>query len=210
MENKMDKNWVIHPEVQINEKQFMPGDFVIIGEYLPVSSDDICPPTYIGKKPVIRSHTVIYAGNIIGDYFQTGHGVLIRENNRIGSHVSIGSHSNIEHDVQIGNHVRIHSNVFIPEYSILDDDCWVGPGVIFANAKYPRSKNVKNELIGPRIKTGAIIGAGAIIMPGITIGERALVGAGSVVTKDVLDGVVVVGNPARIVKKILDLSAYTD
>lgn len=164
--------------------------------------------TRIGPGAFIRSHTVIYAGNVIGANFQTGHGAMIREFNQIGDNVSVGTHSVIEHHVQIGSGVRIHSNVFIPEFSILEDGAWVGPNVVFTNALYPLSPNVKANLKGPHLLPGAKIGANATLLPGIVVGRNALVGAGSTVVNDVPDGKVVVGNPARIIRDVSELSAY--
>ena len=164
--------------------------------------------TRFGARAVIRSHTVIYAGNVIGDDFQTGHGALVREENEIGNNVSIGSHTIVEHHVKIGNNVRLHSNVFVPEFSILEDDCWLGPNVVVTNARYPRSKTVKEQLHGAHIKRGAKIGANATLLPGVVIGENALVGAGAVVTHDVPDGAVVAGNPARVIKNVRDILEY--
>src|SRR5262245_45430596 len=161
--------------------------------------------TVLGAEAHVRSHTVIYAGNIIGHGFQTGNKVNIRELNRIGDHVSVGTLSVIEHHVEIGHNVRIHSQAFIPEFSVLEDDAWIGPHVVLTNAKYPLSPGVKESLQGPRIKRGAKIGANATILPGVVIGANALVGAGSVVVKDVPDGVVVAGNPARIIRQISEL-----
>jgi acetyltransferase-like isoleucine patch superfamily enzyme len=161
--------------------------------------------TVIGEKAHIRSHTVIYASNRIGKNFQTGNKVNIRELNEIGDNVSIGTLSVVEHHVNIGNNVRIHSQVFIPEHSVLEDGAWLGPNVVLTNAKYPLSPGVKDSLKGPVIRKGAKIGANATILPGVVIGENALVGAGSVVVHDVPDGAVVVGNPARIIKYISDL-----
>lgn len=154
-------------------------------------------PTSIGASARIRSHTVIYCGNEIGDHFQTGHGALVRECNRIGHHVSIGSHTIVEHHVTIGQHVRLHSNVFVPEYSTLEDGCWLGPHVVLTNAKYPQSPNCKHELVGAHIEAGAVIGANATLLPGVRIGAGAIIGAGAVVTKDVPPNAVMVGNPAR-------------
>jgi len=161
--------------------------------------------TVIGSGAHIRSHTVVYAGNKIGNNFQTGNKVNIRELNEIGDNVSIGTLSVIEHHVVIGSNVRIHSQVFVPEYSILEDGAWLGPNVVLTNAKYPLSPGVKDNLKGPIIKKGAKIGANATILPGIVIGENALVGAGSVVVRDVPDGAVVAGNPARFIKYLSDL-----
>ena len=183
------------------------GDFVIIGEP-PRGKQAGELETRIGARALIRSHTVIYAGNRIGDDFQTGHGVLVREENEIGNHVSIGSHSVVEHHVKIGNGVRLHSNVFVPEFSILEDGCWLGPNVVVTNARYPEARHVKEQLIGAHIKRGAKIGANATLLPGVVIGENALIGAGAVVTRDVPDGAVVVGNPARVIKNVRDIEDY--
>ncbi len=180
------------------------GPYVLIGVPIKgMQAGDL--PTFIKKDAVLRSHTVIYAGNQIGCRFQTGHGALIREENIIGDDVSIGSHSVVEHHVHIGHGVRIHSQTFIPEYSVLESHCFIGPNVVFTNAKYPRSPDVKNHLKGPIIKEGAKIGANSTLLPGVEIGARALVGAGSVVTKSGPAGAVVIGNPARVVKHITDL-----
>jgi acetyltransferase-like isoleucine patch superfamily enzyme len=151
---------------------------------------------------------VIYAGNRIGARFQTGHSVLIRELNEIGDDVSVGSHSIVEHHVRIGNRVRIHSNVFIPEFSILEDDAWIGPNVVVTNALYPGSPSAKSDLRGAHVMRKARVGANATLLPGVTIGRDALIGAGAVVVRDVPDGKVVVGNPARIIKDLRELAAY--
>jgi acetyltransferase-like isoleucine patch superfamily enzyme len=161
--------------------------------------------TILGSEAHLRSHTVIYAGNVIGNGFQTGNKVNIRESNRIGNHVSVGTLSVIEHHVDIGNNVRIHSQAFIPEFSVLEDDVWIGPNVVLTNAKYPLSRGVKESLQGPRIKRGAKIGANTTILPGVIIGEDVLVGAGAVVVKNVPAGMVVVGNPARVIRQLSDL-----
>lgn len=183
------------------------GAFVVVGEP-PRGRSAGELPTVIGANAIIRSHSVIYAGNAIGADFQTGHGVMVRELNEIADDVSIGSHSIVEHHVKIGARVRIHSNVFIPEYSILEEDAWVGPCVVFTNALYPMSQNAKKTLRGPRLLVGAKIGANATLLPGVVVGRNALVGAGAVVVHDVPDGVVVVGSPARVIKKVVDISAY--
>jgi acetyltransferase-like isoleucine patch superfamily enzyme len=179
-------------------------DFCIVG-VPPRGAGDGELPTTIGDGAVIRSHTVIYAGNVIGRNFQTGNKVNIRELNEIGDDVSIGTLSVVEHHVRIGNHVRIHTQAFVPEFSVLEDGCWLGPNVVLTNAKYPLSPGVKDQLAGPVIQRGAKIGANATILPGVVVGEDALVGAGSVVVRDVPAGAVVAGNPARVIGQIADL-----
>jgi acetyltransferase-like isoleucine patch superfamily enzyme len=164
--------------------------------------------TVIGKRAKIRSNTIIYAGNSIGDDFQTGHAVLIRENNIIGNNVSIGSQSIIEHSVRIEDNARCHSGVFVPEFSHLKKGSWLGPRVVLTNASYPKSKNAKQNLKGCTVEENAKIGANSTLLPGVSIGANSLVGAGSVVTKSVAEGVVVAGNPARQIKKIADIPEY--
>ncbi len=161
--------------------------------------------TVLGSEAHVRSHTVIYAGNVIVNSFQTGNKVNIRELNRIGNNVSVGSLSVIEHHIEIRNNVRIHSQAFIPEFSVLEDDSWLGPNVVLTNAKYPLSRGGKESLKGPRIKRGAKIGANATILPGVVVGENALVGAGAVGVKDVPAGTVAAGNPARFIRQLSDL-----
>lgn len=179
-------------------------DFCIIG-VPPKGAKDGELETIIGDNSVIRSHTVIYAGNKIGKNFQTGNKANIRELNEIADNVSVGTLSVVEHHVKIEEGVRIHTQVFIPEFSILKKNSWVGPNVVFTNAPYPKSKNVKDELVGPTLHENAIVGANSTLLPGVHIGKDAIVGAGSVVTKNVAEGDVVAGNPAKFIKKKSEL-----
>lgn len=179
-------------------------DFCIIG-VPPRGVEDGELETIIGDDSVIRSHTVIYAGNKIGKKFQTGNKANIRELNDIADNVSIGTLSVVEHHVKLEEGVRIHTQVFIPEFSILKKNSWVGPNVVFTNAPYPKSKNVKDELVGPTLEENAIVGANSTLLPGVVIGKDAMIGAGSVVTKNVEAGHVVAGNPAKFLKKKSDL-----
>src|SRR5712692_10424931 len=197
--------YVIHPNVHLG-KDHQIGEYVIIG-VAPAGAKSGDLETNIGQLAIIRSHTIIYAGNRIGANFQTGHSVMIRELNEIGDDVSIGTHSIIEHHVNIGNRVRIHSNVFTPEYSIVEDDAWIGPNVVITNALYPKSSEAKSNLKGAHVLPGAKIGANSTLLPGVVIGRNSLVGAGAVVVRDVPDGKVVVGNPARVIKDVSELSA---
>lgn len=158
--------------------------------------------TVIGDGAVIRSGTCIYAGNRIGKNFQTGHKANIRELNEIGDRVSIGTLSVVEHHVTIGNDVRLHTQVFVPEYSVLESHAWLGPNVVLTNALYPTHPDVKAQLKGPTIREHARIGANATVLPGVDIGTYALIGAGSVVTKNVNERTIVAGNPARFIRAV--------
>ena len=189
---------IIHPNVVLSEDVVV-EDFCIIG--LPFKGMKNIQ-TIIGSGSIIRAGTYIYAGNQIGKNFQTGNKANIRELNQIGDDVSIGTHSVIEHNIAIGNNVRIHSQVFVPEYSTLENDCWIGPNVVLTNARYPKHLSVKDELKGPLIGNNAKIGANATILPGVIIGKNSLIGAGCVVTKHVAPDNIVVGNPAKPLRKI--------
>lgn len=199
----MNETYRVYAGIELGEPSTI-EDFCILG-VPPRGYKEGDLKTVIGPGAQIRSHTVIYGGNKIGINFQTGNKVNIRELNEIGDNVSIGTLSVIEHHVRIGNNVRIHSQVFVPEFSSLEDGAWIGPNVVLTNAKYPTSPDAKKHLHGPTIKRGAKIGANATILPGVVVGENALVGAGAVVVSNVPDGAVVIGNPARMIKKISEL-----
>jgi len=154
-------------------------------------------PLVIGDDAVVRSHTVLYGGVKIGARFQSGHWVLVREDTVIGDDCSIGSGSVVEFSVRIDDRVRLHSQCFVPEHSILEAGCWLGPRVVITNAKFPASPRTKASLAPVLIRKGAKVGANATLLPGITLGVGCLVGAGSVVTRDVPDDTIVLGNPAR-------------
>lgn len=176
-------------------------DFVEIGLY-----PDNAEKTSIGDKSVIRSHSVIYGGNKIGNRFQTGHGALIRENNVIGNNVSIGSHSVVERENNIGNNVRIHSNCFIPEFVIIEDNVWIGPSTTILNVLHPPCPRFEDCAKSVRLCKGAKIGGNVTIGPRVTIGENSLIGMGSVVTKDIPANVLAYGNPAKVICRLDEMA----
>jgi acetyltransferase-like isoleucine patch superfamily enzyme len=132
------------------------------------------------------------------------YGCAIGDNSKIGTFVEIQKNS------VIGRNVKVSSHTFICEGVHIDDNVFIGHNVSFINDKYPRSANPNGQLqteadwkvVPTRVKRGASIGTSATILCGVTIGENAIVGAGSVVTRDVPDNAVVAGNPARIMKKV--------
>jgi acetyltransferase-like isoleucine patch superfamily enzyme len=152
--------------------------------------------TTIGKDAVLRSGTIIYCDVIIGDRFQSGHNVMIREKTRIGDHVSVGTSVVIEGNTRLGSDVSLQSMVYIPTNTTIGDHVFIGPNAVLTNDRYPPSG--LGGLVGPVIEHYAAIGANATILPGIHIGEGALVAAGAIVTRDVPAHKLAVGAPARI------------
>ena len=128
--------------------------------------------------------------------------VVVLSNAKIGSNCNICSHCLIENEVIIGYNVTIKSGVQIWDKITLEDNVFIGPNVTFTNDKNPRSKQFVSEYPKTVIKKGASIGANSTILPGITIGENSMIGAGSVVTKDVPANEIWVGNPARFSRRI--------
>ena len=148
------------------------------------------------KKCAIRSGTIIYCDVIIGDDFQTGHNVMIREQTTIGDRVAIGTGTVIEGHSTIGNDVSLQSMVYIPTNTRIGNCVFIGPNAVLTNDRYPPRKI--GGLRGPVIRDGAALGANATLLPGICIGEGSLVAAGAIVTRDVPDHMLAIGSPARI------------
>lgn len=196
----IDSNTIVRRNVTLGENAFV-GANCIIGEYWM----DFCQdrkshvhPLIIGKNALIRSGSILYAGSDIGDNFQTGHQVTIREKASIRNNVSIGTLSDIQGNCNIGNYVRIHSNVHIGQLSVIDDFVWIFPYVILTNDPTPPSE----YFVGVHIKPFAIVATSSVIMPGLEIGQDALVAAGAVVTKSVKAYSVVAGNPAKQISDV--------
>jgi acetyltransferase-like isoleucine patch superfamily enzyme len=160
----------------------------------------------IGEGAYIRSGSVIYAGSIIGSHLNIGHHVVIREENHIGDGVSIWGNSTVDYGCVIGNNVKIHTSVYVAQFTVLEDEVFLAPGVILANDPHPGCPRARDCMRGPTIRRGAQIGVNVTVVPFVTIGERALIGAGSVVTKDIPPRALAYGNPARVVGTIDDLT----
>lgn len=154
------------------------------------------PGTTIGKNAVLRSGTILYCDVVIGDDFQTGHNVMIREKTRIGDRVAIGTGAIIEGQTVIGSDVSLQSLVYIPTDTTIGDHVFIGPNTVLTNDRYPPHRI--GGLHGPVIKNNAAIGANTTLLPGVCIGEGSLVAAGAVVTRDVPDRMLAIGSPARL------------
>jgi acetyltransferase-like isoleucine patch superfamily enzyme len=159
----------------------------------------------LGSDARLRSGTVLYAGSHIGARFQTGHHVVVREECQIGDDVSIWSNTVVDYGCRIGNRVKIHSNGYIAQYTEILDDAFLAPGVAVANDLYPGQVDSARLMSGPLVGAGAQIGVNVTLLPFVRIGDGCLVGAGSVVTRDLPPGTVAFGNPARIRGLVADL-----
>jgi acetyltransferase-like isoleucine patch superfamily enzyme len=160
----------------------------------------------IGRNARIRSNNVIYGSTTIGDDLETGHNVVIREENSIGDNFSIWNSSTIDYGCVIGDRVKIHCNSFISQYTTIESDVFLSAGVMVANDLHPLCAKCME---GPTIRRGARIGIGSILMPKIEIGERSLVAAGSLVTRDVPPRAMVRGYPAKVICKTDELECQT-
>lgn len=199
----IDYGCIIRDNVHIKKGSFI-GAKSILGEYLMDFYNDKTNkihPLVIGENALIRTENVIYGDTIIGDNFQTGHKVTIRENAKIGHNVRIGTLSDIQGYCNIGNYVNMHSNVHIGQKSQINDYVWIFPYVVLTNDPNPPSE----VMLGVTVDSFAVIATRSVILPGVHIYEDSLVGAGAVVTKDVLKETVVVGNPAKKICSIKDI-----
>jgi acetyltransferase-like isoleucine patch superfamily enzyme len=203
----IDSNTIIRNDVTIGDNSVI-GANCIIGEY---QMDFIHDRHYhrhdltIGDNAIIRSGSIIYSGSNIGNNFQTGHHATIREQAEIGNNVSVGTLSDVQGHCKLGNYVRLHSNVFVPMLSQIDDCVWIFPCVVITNDPTPPSNNE----VGCHIHSFAIISANATILPGLDVAHDAVIGAGAVVTKDVKEYQLVVGNPGKVIGDVRNVKNHT-
>ena len=181
-------------------------DRVILG-YPPARGGHIV--LTIGPRAHIRNGTIIYGGSHIGCNLETGHNVVIREENNIGDSVRIWNNSVIDYGCRIGNGVKIHNKVYVAQFTIIEDDVFLAPGVTLANDIHPGCPDAYECMQGPCIKKGAQIGINCTVLPRVVIGENSVIGAGSVVTKNIPASVVAYGNPAQVICDIGELTCTT-
>jgi acetyltransferase-like isoleucine patch superfamily enzyme len=161
------------------------------------------PPTEIGDGTIVSTGAVVFAGSKIGARVILGDQSCVRERVAVGDDVVIGRGSLVENDTTIGAMTKIQAEAYITAYSTLEEHVFVAPCVVTTNDNFMGRTERRHELVkGPTIRRGARIGGGAILLPGVEIGEEAFVGAGAVVTKNVDARRVVVGNPARVMRAV--------
>ena len=157
-----------------------------------------CEAVVLGDGALIRSGSIIYADVRIGDHFQTGHNVLIRENTVIGDHVIIGTNTVIDGNVVIGDFVKIESNCYIPTHVKIGNRVFIGPNATLTNDLYPLKMRDKYCPKGPVIEDGVTLGGGVVVIPGVRIGRDSFIAAGALVTRDVPPQSMVKGTPANV------------
>jgi acetyltransferase-like isoleucine patch superfamily enzyme len=160
-------------------------------------------PSTIGEGTIVSTGAIVFAGSTIGDRVILGDQSCVRERVTIGDDVVVGRGSLVENDTSIGAMTKIQADAYITAYSTLEDNVFIAPCVVTTNDnRMGRTEQRFGNMKGPTIRRGARIGGGAVLCPGIEIGEEAFVGAGAVVTKDVPPRVVVVGSPARVLRDV--------
>jgi acetyltransferase-like isoleucine patch superfamily enzyme len=161
------------------------------------------PPTELGAGTVVSTGAVVFAGTTIGERVIVGDQACVRERVTIGADVVVGRGSLIENDTTIGALTKIQADAYITAYSTLEDNVFIAPCVVTTNDNLMGRTERRHALVaGPTIRRGARIGGGAVLCPGIEIGEEAFVGAGAVVTEDVQPRMLVVGNPAKVLREV--------
>jgi acetyltransferase-like isoleucine patch superfamily enzyme len=170
------------------------------------------PPAELGPGTIVSTGAVVFAGTRVGARVIVGDQACVRERCVVGDDVVVGRGSLVENDTTIGALTKIQAHAYVTAYSTLEENVFVAPCVVTTNDNFMGRTERRHELIkGPTIRRGARVGGGAILCPGVEIGEEAFVGAGAVVVRDVPPRAVVVGNPARQIREVSDdelLEAY--
>jgi len=161
------------------------------------------PPAHLGEGTVVSTGAIVFAGTTIGARVILGDQSCVRERVTIGDDVVVGRGSLVENDTTIGALTKIQADAYITAYSVLEDNVFIAPCVVTTNDNFMgRTERRRGLVKGPTIRRGARVGGGAVLCPGVEIGEEAFVGAGAVVTKDVPARKIVVGNPARVLRDV--------
>jgi acetyltransferase-like isoleucine patch superfamily enzyme len=185
-------------------------DYAVVGKQ-PVLSPrstaaaEELPPLELGPGTVVSTGAIVFAGTTIGERVIVGDQACVRERCTIGDDVVVGRGSLVENDTAVGARTKIQADAYVTAYSLLEEDVFIAPCVVTANDNFMgRTERRHARRHGPTIRRGARIGAAAVLLPGVEVGEEAFVGAGAVVIRDVAPRAVVVGNPARQIREVPD------
>jgi len=200
---------VVYPGTELGEDVVI-GDYAVVGKQPTLggrstASREEFGPLVVGDGTRILTAAVVFAGTTLGRGVIVGDQACVRERCFLGDDVVIGRGSLVENDTTIGARTRVQANAYITAYCTLEEDVFIAPCVVTTNDNYMGRTEKRLDLLrGPTIRRGARIGGGAVLLPGIVIGEEAFVGAGAVVLDDVPARAVVVGNPARHIREVPD------
>jgi acetyltransferase-like isoleucine patch superfamily enzyme len=185
-------------------------DYAVVGKQPTLSPRSTArreelPPLELGAGTIVSTGAVVFAGTTVGARVIVGDQACIRERCTIGDDVVIGRGSLVENDTSVGALTKIQAHAYITAYSVLEDNVFIAPCVITTNDNFMGRTEKRHELIkGPTIRRGARVGGGAVLLPGIEIGEEAFIGAGAVVVNDVEARALMVGNPARRLREVAE------
>jgi len=206
---EVGQNVVVYPGTVIGEGCRI-ADNVVLGKQPVLSprstaSRKPLPPLELGPGTVISTGAIVFAGTRLGARVIVADQACVRERCTIGDDVVIGRGVLVENDVTIGALTKVQANAYVTAYSLLEEGVFIAPCVVTTNDNFMGRTEKRHALRrGPTIRRGARIGGGAVLLPGIEIGEEAFVGAGAVVLRDVAPRAVVVGNPARQIREVPD------
>ena len=198
---------IVHPGTVVGEDCRI-LDYAVVGKQPVLSprsttAQEELPPLELGAGTVVSNGAVVFAGSSLGERVIVGDQACVRERCAVGDDVVIGRGSLVENDTEVGARTKIQADAYVTAYSLLEEDVFVAPCVVTANDNFMGRTERRHKLRrGPTIRRGARIGAAAVLLPGIVVGEEAFVGAGAVVLRDVPPRSVVVGNPARELREV--------
>jgi acetyltransferase-like isoleucine patch superfamily enzyme len=183
-------------------------DYAVVGKQPTLSprstaKQEQLPPLELGPGTVVSTGAIVFAGTRIGARVIVGDQACVRERCGLGDDVVVGRGSLVENDTTVGARTKIQAMVYVTAYTTVEEDVFLAPCVQTSNDNFMGRTERRHDLRkGPTIRRGARVGAGAVLCPAVEIGEEAFVGAGAVVVKDVPPRVVVVGNPARVLRDV--------
>jgi acetyltransferase-like isoleucine patch superfamily enzyme len=183
-------------------------DYAVVGKQPTLSprsttKREELPPLQLGPGTIVSTGAIVFAGSRVGAHVIVGDQACLRERCEVGDDVVIGRGSLVENDTTVGARTKIQAMAYVTAYSTLEEDVFIAPCVQTSNDNFMGRTERRHELRkGPTIRRGARVGVGAVLCPAVEIGEEAFVGAGAVVVTDVAPRVVVVGNPARVLREV--------
>jgi acetyltransferase-like isoleucine patch superfamily enzyme len=196
---------VVYPDTVLGDGVVV-GDFAVVGQAPTAARTSTLrmtalEPLRVGMGTRIGTHAILYRGSVLGADCFLADAAQVRERCRLGDRVVVGHGATIENDCVVGDDTKLQTGAYLTARSVVEDHVFLAPGVVTTNDPYIARTEARHHAIrGPIIRRGARIGGGAILLPGITVGQEAVVAAGAVATRDVPAYMVVMGVPARVVR----------